>query len=242
MLVKDDGIVLRTSRSGETSLIVLFLGRHAGKVRLIAKGALSAKSRWRGVLEPGVHVEMMYYQREHRTLYFAREATMLSRPAPGDSLEHFAMRLAAVELLDAVCYSGAAEAGAVDVAIEYLDAPVAADPLFLFLAFEIRLLEVLGALPDLSACSVCGGPLAGGRYDPREGTGGCSRHLPAGAHLLPVVEGLGAAVELCVSTPLAELAGARVDAVVRKELGRLLHWTYTAHVQGYSPPASLNLV
>jgi len=29
---------------------------------------------------------------------------------------------------------------------------------------------------------------------------------------------------------------------VRKELGRLVHWTYTYHVQGYHLPRSLNLI
>jgi hypothetical protein len=29
---------------------------------------------------------------------------------------------------------------------------------------------------------------------------------------------------------------------VRKQLGRLVHWTYTYHVQGYHLPRSLNLI
>lgn len=242
MLVKDDGIVLRTKRSGETSLIAVFLGRQAGKIRLIAKGALAARSRWRGLLEPGTHLEMVYYRRENRTLYFAREAAMLSRSPEHSALEPLAMRLAALELLDAVCYSGASDAATLDVALDYLGAPNATDPLFLFLAFEARLLDVLGALPDLSGCWQCGGPLAGGQFDPHEGTGGCREHPLAGGIQVDVVTGLPATLEMCCRAPLADLASAQVDPGVRKELGRLLHWTYTEHIQGYSLPGSLNLV
>ena len=78
MLKKDDGVVLRTARSGETSKIVTLLGRGGGKIRLIAKGALSGKSPFRGSLEPGTHLDIVYYHKEGRTLYFLREAHVYS--------------------------------------------------------------------------------------------------------------------------------------------------------------------
>ncbi|MCI0452720.1 MAG: recombination protein O N-terminal domain-containing protein, partial [Candidatus Latescibacteria bacterium] len=64
MLVKDSGIVISVSRSGETSLGLVFLGRACGKVRLLAKGALSPKHPGRGALEPGNQIEIVYYHRD----------------------------------------------------------------------------------------------------------------------------------------------------------------------------------
>ncbi|MEJ2720147.1 MAG: recombination protein O N-terminal domain-containing protein [bacterium] len=61
MIKKDEGVILRSARSGETSKLVTFLGLESGKIRLIAKGALGGKSPFRGVLEPGNHLEIVYY-------------------------------------------------------------------------------------------------------------------------------------------------------------------------------------
>ena len=66
--------------------------------------------------------------------------------AARDSLTHLAARLAAMELLDQVCYPGSADENIVDLAAEYVRCGVATDPLFVFLAFELRLLEALRIL------------------------------------------------------------------------------------------------
>jgi len=46
----------------------------------------------------------------------------------------------------------------------------------------------------------------------------------------------------CAQEPYAALAAREVSRAARKELGRLVHWTYTYHVQGYHLPRSLNLI
>jgi hypothetical protein len=49
-------------------------------------------------------------------------------------------------------------------------------------------------------------------------------------------------VDRAMALPFADLARERVEARLRKELGKLVHWTYTLHVHGYSLPKSLNLI
>jgi len=242
VLEKDEGIVLRTSRSGETSLMVTFLGRASGKIRLLAKGALGEKSPWRGVFEAGNAVEVVYYYKEGRSVYFVREASPGGpRGRRRDSLPHMATLLAAMELLEQVCYFGSPDAAIVDVAVDYVRHQDCRDPLFLFLAFEIKLLSALGASPDLAGCSECGAPIDGGVYSPRDGSACCREHA-AGVDLLPLGGGTVALAGLCTAEPFDTLAGHEVDAAHRKELGKLVHWTYTHHVHGYSLPKSLNLI
>jgi DNA repair protein RecO len=243
MLEKDDGIVLRTARSGETSLQVGFLGRRAGKIRLMAKGALGSKPSARGLLEPGNHLEIVYYFKEGRTLFFLREASLVA-PAAGsrDSLEVMAVRLAAVELLDQVCYPGSADEGVVAVAAAFLDGPVPTDPLVYFLAFELALLGALGAIPDLARCGQCGRELDTGVYDARAGASFCRAHASGGGESITLTAPLLEGISGLMHGTLAEAATCRLDARVRKALGKLLHWTYTFHVQGYSLPKSLNLL
>lgn len=242
MLEKDDGVVLKTSRSGESSLLVTFLGRRRGKVRLLAKGALSPKRMSGGMLETGNHIEVVYYYKENRSVYYTREVVLLSGSQARDSLEHLAARLSAMELLDQVCYPGSADEAIVDLAVEYVGVVGEVDPLLVFLAFELRLLGALGALPDLSGCAVCGREAGGGVFDAAGGVAYCSLHASPMRDALPLTAEQLAAVQRCMDGPLAGLAGATIDRRTRKLLGKLIHWTYTFHVQGYSLPKSLSLI
>lgn len=243
MLQKDEGIVLRTARSGETSQTFTFLGRASGRIRLIAKGALASKSPWRGMFEPGNHVEVLFYLKEGRSVYFVKEASFGSSPARRrDSLAHMATLLAAMELLDQVCYAGSPDEHLVDIAIDYARHQDCPDPLFLFLALEIKLLGALGVTPDVTSCSLCGADPTGGTYSPVDGSSLCREHAGSAPGSLGLDAETVAVLELCAGEPFDSIAGHEVPARRRKELGRLVHWTYTHHVHGYSLPKSLNLI
>ncbi len=244
MLLRDTGIVLSTERRGETSLSTVFLGRLAGKTRLLVKGALSAKHPSRGALEPGNEVEVLYYQRDGQATLYLKEVSLLRSPEAGrDSLPHLAANLAALELLNLVCVAQASiDSEVVDTAAAFLAAPPAADPLFLFLAFEIKLLAALGVAPDTLDCVRCGESPNDGIYSPRDGVSFCAEHrasVPEAVRLSPEIL---AATGYCAEQPFDVLAREAVTRGVRKELGRLVHWTYTYHVQGYHLPRSLNLI
>lgn len=243
MLVKDEGVVLRVARSGESSLLVTFLSRGMGKVRLLAKGVLGPRQPSRGMLDVGNHLEALFYYKEGRNVYYLKEASLLSPPWPNrESLPHLAACLAVAELLDQVCYAGGADESVLDLAVDFVRAGGGDDPLLLFLAFELKLLMSLGTYPELTRCAVCGDEVAGGEYDAREGESRCSRHTTG------IVDGVALSGELllaareCTDIPLEELSRKTIRREARKELGKLVHWTYTYHVQGYSLPKSLTLI
>jgi DNA repair protein RecO (recombination protein O) len=294
MLQKDEGIILRTSRRGETSKDLVFLGRRSGKIRLIAKGALGPKSGFRGLLEPGNHLAVLYYFKEGRTLFYLKEAHVLFTGAAGrDSLDRLVIMLAALELLDGVCFTASPEPRLVDTAMAFLRCPAAADPLFMFLVFELRLLEVLGVLPDFFRCSSCDRGTGGGFFDPRTGECSCPEHASlyasgtaadpdevtdtstaadvepsaaagpitsaggsrpddsirpvdpsrlAGREGLRISPGLLDLLRACFSSPFDSLNVREVDEKLRKDLGNIIHRTYTYHVQGYRLPGSLKLL
>lgn len=244
MLLRDTGIVLSTERRGESSLSVNFLGRSAGKMRMLAKGALSARHPSRGALEPGNEIEVLYYHREGQSTSYLKEVSLVRTPGAGrDSLPHMAANLAALELLNQVCVPRASiDSDVVDTASAFLAAPPAADPLFLFLAFQIKLLAALGVSPDTFDCVRCGATPREGIYSPRDGVSFCAEHrapVPEAVKLSPEIV---AATGECAEQSFDVLARAAVARGVRKELGRLVHWTYTYHVQGYHLPRSLNLI
>jgi DNA repair protein RecO len=244
MLIKDSGIVLSAARSGESSLSFVFLGRAGGKIRVLAKGALGPKHPSRGAIEPGNEIEVLYYQREGYATRYLKESSLIAVPAAGrESLPHMAAGLAALELLDQVCAPAAVLDGSiVDAATAFLSAPRSADPLLMFLAFEIKLLTALGVSPDTMSCVRCGGDPGQGSYSPRDGVSYCGEHRGAYPDAVPLTPEVVAAAACCAEEPYAALAAREVSRAARKELGRLVHWTYTYHVQGYHLPRSLNLI
>ena len=244
MLVKDEGIVLSVSRSGDTSLGVVFLGRASGKIRLLAKGALSPKYPGRGVIESGNQVEVVYYHKDGYSTFYLKEVSLVASPAAGrESLPHLAANLAALELLSHVCVANASlDASIVDTTAAYLSAPLCADPLFLFLAFEIKLLDALGVAPDTYGCVHCGTTPEGGLYSPRDGVSFCAEHGTRVPEAVNLSHELVRTALKCAEAPFDEIAESGVSRSARKELGRLVHWTYTYHVQGYHLPRSLSLI
>ena len=244
MLLKDSGIILAVSRSGDTSLNAVFLGRTSGKVRLLAKGALSSKHPSRGVLESGNQVEAVFYYKDGYSTFYLKEVSLLASPAAGrESLPHLAANLAALELLSQVCVAGASlDASIVDTAAAYLSAPVSADPLLLFLAFEIKLLDALGVAPDTYGCVHCGTPPEGGLYSPRDGVSFCAEHGTRVPEAVNLSRELVSTALTCAEASFDVIAESGVSRSARKELGRLVHWTYTYHVQGYHLPRSLSLI
>ena len=60
-------------------------------------------------------------------------------------------------------------------------------------------------------------------------------YVLAAAETVAVIRG-------CASAALEEVAREKVSPETRKHLGKIVHWTYTFHVQGYSLPKSLNLI
>lgn len=244
MLIKDRGLVLSAARSGETSISFVFLGRESGKVRVLSKGALGPKHPTRGALEPGNHIEALFYQREGYATRYLKESSLIAAPGAGrESLPHLAAGLAALELLDQVCVPGASlDSAIVDTAAAFLSAPMGGDPLLMFLAFEIKLLAALGVSPDTVSCVRCGAHVEEGSYSPRDGVSFCAEHRAVYPDAVDLSHDVVLAAHCCAQEPYPALAARAVSRDTRKELGRLVHWTYTYHVQGYHLPRSLNLI
>jgi DNA repair protein RecO (recombination protein O) len=67
-LVETEAIVLRTHRLGEADKIVSLLTRQLGRVRAVARGALSRRGRFGSALEPLSYIRLWIYDREGRDL------------------------------------------------------------------------------------------------------------------------------------------------------------------------------
>ena len=185
-IVKDLAQVLRVYEHGNTSLVLVFLCRRLGQVRVLAKGARRwARNGFAGGFDLLVRGELVVYPRRDDALWIFKEWEERARPAKlGRSPVTLRAASYLCELAEAVTRETAGSGwhgeerahrrGARDTreaaphaalyeqlaeAAEVLDDGVAPGPVLL--GFTLRALETAGLLPDLARCSRCGRALSG---------------------------------------------------------------------------------
>jgi DNA repair protein RecO (recombination protein O) len=179
-LYRDQGVVLRTIKLGETDRIITILGRAHGKLRAVAKGVRKPGSRFGARLEPTSHVAFQCYR--------GRELDGITQVETVDSLrplrEHYGCLTHAVSMLEAVDQVAQERepnpalyrmlVGALRTLAERPSPMVST-------AFFWKLLSLEGFHPLLDACARCGdetGPFVG--FDLDEGGVVCAACSPLG--------------------------------------------------------------
>ena len=159
MIVSTDAIVLRSMKYGETSKIVTLYSKKFGKIKVIAKGARSAKSRFGASLEPMMHSSIILYKKEQRDLHVLSKCE-LSKPFLkfGGNGDRLTVGLALVELVNQVMHDEEENLPMFALLVEALEAVDRASQnlLNVFFAFELRMLEIFGYGLNLHDCMRCG--------------------------------------------------------------------------------------
>ena len=150
--------------------------------------------------------------------------------------------LAVLELIDQVCGWRQADERIHDLLGEYIRCDPIRDPVSSFLFFEYHLLGVLGVQPDFTSCARCGARIDQGFYSAAEGATVCGRHGGRSPGVVPVKPELVEVVRRVERTPLTALCEVALERGTRKNLGKVIHSTYTYHVHGYTLPEALKLI
>ena len=175
MIVRTDGLVLRTHKMTETSLVVVVYTKSWGKVRLAAKGARRPKSRFGAALQPLTLGSYVYYRKEGRDLQTASEGDI---HYTFDGIKSDYLRLgygsAVCDLLDQMTAEEDANAFLLSVTLDTLRwmEQLAPDQLDLPLwYFQMKAAGCLGYRAHLSGCTVTGERLEGARswFSPEHG-------------------------------------------------------------------------
>ena len=156
-----EAIVLRTWPFHEADLLVSLFTREHGRLKGIARHAMRSRRRFGGALEPMTHVKATWVERPKQELVRLDGFEVVSSPlaAPIDLVRLAAMQLIA-EILDEL------PEGAVEDAVFRLALAVLAElhidriwmPVTYFCLWMNRL---MGWMPDLSTCAICGNRLDG---------------------------------------------------------------------------------
>ncbi len=178
---RDQGVVLRTYRLGETDRIVHLLTRGRGKVRAVAKGVRRPGSRFGGRLEAYSLVDLQLH--EGRNLDVVTQAELLT--AHAEVRSDYARSAAAavmVELADQVVQEGEAEPEVLELLLAGLGALAAGpdDPSVFVDAYLLRLAGLVGFPATAAVCAACQAPGPHVFLSVRAGGALCPDCAPAG--------------------------------------------------------------
>jgi len=186
--VRDEAVVLRTYRLGESDRIVVFWGRESGKMRSIAKGVRKPGSKIGGGLEPLAHVDV-YLAQGRGDLRIVRQATHRSRFAVVKaSFDRINAGYAIVEAVDAIPADDVPDEAIFTMLVRALETLDREEffPTLVPAAFFLKLLAHDGSEPVVDFCVNCQSPGPLVAFDAANGGTTCAqcrtgRSLSAGA-------------------------------------------------------------
>lgn len=168
-LYRDQGVVLRTIKLGETDRIVTILTQGHGKVRAVAKGVRKPGSRFGARLEPTSHVALQVYRGRELDIVTQTETINSNRALR----EHYGCLTHAVSMLEAtdqVAQEREANPALYRMLVGALRTLAENPTPLVSAAFFWKLLSLEGFHPMLDMCARCGdeaGPF--GAFDLDEG-------------------------------------------------------------------------
>lgn len=159
-ILKSEAVVTRSHKLGETSKIVWLYTRDFGKVKVIAKGARSPKSKFGSSLEMFTHSSVVFYSKDKRDLQLLSQSDALRHFGRLETdVARFAFASGVLELLDSMVMGEEPCPPLFELLLETLSQVESCprDALRnVFWAFELRAAELLGYKPELEKCARCG--------------------------------------------------------------------------------------
>jgi DNA repair protein RecO (recombination protein O) len=163
-LKESEAIVLRTYPLREADLLVTLFTRLEGKVRGVARAAKKSKKRFGGALEPLTYVRVYYDDREHSELARLDSCDVLESPLATEVSYPRAVALGHVaEVLDELLPDREANDAVFRLALSVLASLRGPEIWLPITYFELWMTRLMGYLPELGECIVCGRALNGSR-------------------------------------------------------------------------------
>ena len=150
------GIILRTRPLTETSVIVQWLTREAGRIATVAKGARRPKSTFLGKLDLYYEADFSFQRARKSTLHTLREVNVrATHPELRKDFVALEQLARAGRSIERTTEEEAPVPEIFDLFKIFLDA-IATPPLeaSLLPAFEIKLLDTLGVAPEIEGSSL----------------------------------------------------------------------------------------
>jgi DNA repair protein RecO (recombination protein O) len=223
-------LTLRTVEYSETSLIVTLLTRARGRTGALAKGARRRESRFQGEIEVATLADVVVFEGKDPLKLKTLSEIAITDTLRGArrTLERVYAATYVVELLREATPEGEPVPDVFDLAVATLRAiagPGTCDG-GVVIAFEARLLELLGLFPSVEACAECGEALPPGpaAWSGRLGGALCPRCRQRDPRTLEASAGAREVLDLLGRRP-ERAAHVRLPKAQRAELRALLDAT-----------------
>src|SRR5216110_2119532 len=163
-LRESEAIVLRTYPLREADLLVTLFTRLEGKVHGVARSAKKSKRRFGGALEPLTYVRAFYDVRERQELVRLDSCEVLESPMAAEVSYARAVALGHIaELLDELLPDREANDAIFRLTLSVLHVLTGPEVWMPVTYFDLWLTRLVGFLPELNECIVCGRSLNGSR-------------------------------------------------------------------------------
>jgi DNA repair protein RecO (recombination protein O) len=163
-LRETEAIVLRTYPMREADLLVTLFTRVEGKVRGVARSAKKSKRRFGGALEPLTYVRAFYDVRERQELVRLDACDVLESPLASEVTYARAVALGHLaELLDELLPEHESNDAIFRLTLSVLHVLTGPEIWMPVTYFDLWLTRLVGFLPELTECIVCGRTLNGSR-------------------------------------------------------------------------------
>ncbi|ODU55120.1 MAG: DNA repair protein RecO [Granulicella sp. SCN 62-9] len=158
-----EAIVLRVWPFQEADLLVSLFTREQGRVKGVARHALRSRRRFGGALEPMTHVRATYTERPRQELVRLDAFEILSSPLsrPIDYARTAGLQLVA-EVLEEALPEQAPEDAVFRLALSVLEQIQVGRVSVPITYFALWMNRLMGWMPELGHCVVCGLDLRGG--------------------------------------------------------------------------------
>jgi len=232
MLQKAEAVVLKTLNHGDTSKIITLYSREVGRLKLIAKGVRSPKSKAMGLFQPTRHLQVVYYAKTTSELQLFRSGELIDGFfGLEEDFDRLTLAQVMVELLDRSVEDEEQHSRLFQLLIDSLsrlsDRQTGSAETYWF--FHVHLLKELGYRPHVEHCSICrevlteGGSL-GGSSNQLE----CVKcHQPTSQSIV-LNQAVLVEIQGLLKTPWEEVATTSLNPSERRVLWDFL-WQFTFH-------------
>lgn len=244
-ILKTEAIVLKTWKLRETSKILSLCTKDYGKVKVVAKGALGPKSKFKGCLEPMARIRIVFYDKKTRDLQLLSQADLLDGHLRmiGD-FERSTLGLAQVELAERVLFGEEPFPKMYELLFSSLQG-LNSGSSFLegyFWYFESHFISIMGYKPTWDCCLGCSASLGagGGFFQPNNGGLLCNEcglthgGLKVGGETLEILYWL----QKCALEDVGRLNPTRGQ---KAEIRRMFELYFKTHIEHMRPLKSLGL-
>jgi len=158
-----EAIVLRTWPFHEADLLVSLFTRDQGRIKGVARHAMRSRRRFGGALEPMTHVRASYAEKPRQELVRLDAFEILSSPLarPVDYARTAALQLVS-EVLEEALPEQAPEDSVFRLTLAVLDELQVGRVWMPLTYFALWMNRLMGWMPELGHCVVCGLDLRGG--------------------------------------------------------------------------------